>query len=105
MSTMQRTKGAAAEREVCALLRDMTGKDYARNLDQTRDSGGDIVAGRYLLEVKRQERLCIDDWWRQAVNSADEALKVPVVVFRRSRQAWRVVITLNEFVRLAREEL
>jgi hypothetical protein len=102
---MSRTKGQVGEREVCSLLRDMTGKDYARNLDQTRDSGGDILAGRYLLEVKRQEVLKIDAWWEQACCSADDANKEPVIVFRRSRQPWRVVISLTEFVRLAREEM
>jgi Holliday junction resolvase len=101
MSKSQRVKGCAAEREVCRIIKEKTGVDVARNLDQTRDGGGDIRYANYNIEVKRQERLNIPAWLAQAEAATPDGCE-PVVAFRASRQPWRVVITLEHFLSLAK---
>lgn len=51
------------------------------------------------VEVKRQETLQPDRWSRQAEAEAPEGA-VPIVVYRRDREPWRVLVTLDEFLRL-----
>ena len=94
-----RTKGAAAEREVCQIIRDILLVDVNRNLDQTRDGGNDIDLGKYKLEIKRQETLALPTWCRQ-VELACNNDEIPVVVYRTSREPWRVVLPLEEFLLL-----
>jgi hypothetical protein len=55
------------------------------------------------LEVKRQERLRVVEWCEQA--EADAAAgAVPLVVFRRSRERWRVVLPFDDFLGLVPPE-
>jgi hypothetical protein len=71
MGAMQRNKGAAGEREVLKLLGERLGITLNRNLSQTRNGGADCVElGRIRLEIKRQEKLNIPAWWRQAEEQA-----------------------------------
>lgn len=111
----RRNKGATGEREVAALLSHELGRDVKRHLGQARDGGHDIQIGRFVIEVKRQERLAIEDWCRQVeaacttVSNIDEdgelGRPVPVVVFRRNGQPWRAVVPMDFLVYAIREEL
>ena len=94
MGKSQRSKGAAAEREVCKILNDELGLDLKRNLTQYQQSDGDIEVGGWLLEVKRQENLSLRTWWDQAVRQAENSELAPAVVYRQSRQPWKVIIPL-----------
>lgn len=110
-----RNKGAAGERELAALLSDELGVVVKRKLGQARDGGHDIEIGRFLIEVKRQERLAIEDWCKQIetacttysqINDSGELEQpVPVVVFRRNGQPWRAVLPLDFLIYAIREEL
>lgn len=110
-----RRKGAAGERELAAMLTDELGFEVKRKLGQARDGGYDLQVGRFAIEVKRQERLQIEDWCRQveaAVTVAadidsDGNLRppVPVVVFRRSGQPWRAVVPIQWLIEVMREDL
>lgn len=100
MGAKERNKGANGEREVCALLKSFTGSPFARNLDQTREGGGDVVFGPLLLEVKRQERLKMPEWQAQATVSAQNAKLLPAVVWRRSREEWWVAMPLVQYLAL-----
>jgi len=91
-----RRKGQVGEREVAALLRENLGGDYCRNLDQTREGGGDINCGRWLIEVKRVQVSSIPSWWRQAVASAKAKGKTPALWYRSDRKPWRVMVPLPE---------
>lgn len=91
-----RRKGADGEREVCALLRENLGGSFARNLDQTRDGGGDVMCGVYLIEVKRVQKASVAAWWKQAVASAKRKGMVPCLWYRADRKPWRVVLPLPE---------
>jgi len=98
---MSRNKGAAAEREVAAILEAALGVPVKRKLGQARDSGDDIQVGRYRFEVKRRETLAVDQWCAQVEKAAGQ--DVPVVVYRRSHQPWRVVLKLEDFIELIRD--
>ena len=89
MSAMQRRKGAAAEREVLRLLGEELGQMLQRNLSQTREGGADCLCVRgWAIEVKRQEALSRPAWWRQAVVQAERVGQEPMLLYRRSREAW-----------------
>jgi hypothetical protein len=99
-----RNKGARGEREFCDILTQALGEKVTRQLGQARDGGSDVVLQPFRFEVKRQERLAINDWIAQAEAGTPPG-EIPVVAFRRNNQPWRVIITLGEFIRLAREEM
>ena len=104
MGRAERLKGARGENEVAALLTESLGIAVKRKLGQARDGGDDIQVGRWRLEVKRRERIQIEDWCRQV----EECLQIgetPVVVFRRSGQPWRACLLLEDLIPLLRESL
>ena len=103
MGKYQRDKGSRSERELCALLRDSLGIDVRRNLGQERDSGNDIDLPGFAVEVKRRARIAgVYDWLRQA---EDAETGVPVVAMRADRGGWLVVMRLEDWIPLAREEI
>ena len=104
MSKSQRDKGAAAEREVAAILSEVLGVQVRRKLGQVRDGGDDLEVGPFRIEVKRRETLAMDAWSRQ-VEACAGADQVPVVVYRRSREPWRVSLLLTDFLPLMGGEL
>lgn len=98
MGRMSREKGKRGEREVRDVFRAAGITDAVRaghRQVQADDKTPDVVtvAGLH-MEVKRQERLCIAEWVRQA--EADAALTgaVPAVAYRQNNQPWRVVVPL-----------
>jgi Holliday junction resolvase len=101
-----REKGARAEREVCAILREhghiaartpMSGGSHWKG-DIHNPDGGPSIQGHH-LEVKMVEKLAIPRWLRQAEADCPEG-DVPVLVFRQSRQPWRVVVPLEYWLNL-----
>lgn len=106
MGKSQRTKGAAGEREVCAILRDTLGVDAHRNLSQTRDGGTDIAVGNFRIECKRRARIGgIYDWMAQSEASCTEPGQIPVVMARADGHGWIAMVRLNDFCRLMGNEL
>lgn len=98
-----KAKGSAAEREVVGILA-ASGYDVHR----TPHSGalewlkGDICGfpGCH-IEVKRQEALRISEWCAKAEAEAEG--KPALLIFRRSREPWRVVLKLEDFLRMVEE--
>ncbi len=98
-----RAKGSAAEREVVEVLR-----SHGYDVHRTPHSGalewmkGDVTgfSGCH-IEVKRHEALRISEWCGKAEAEADG--KPALLVFRRSREPWRVCLTLESFLRLMEE--
>lgn len=106
MSKSQRTKGAAGEREVCHILRDRLGVEARRNLTQTREGGTDIAVGQFRIECKRRARIGgIYDWMAQSEAACTEPSQIPVVMARADGKKWLVVLTIEDFCRLAGNEL
>jgi hypothetical protein len=97
MSKSQRTKGAVAEREFAGLLNERLDVDCARNLEQTRNGGADLLGvGPWAIEVKRHERLAIEQWWRQACAQACDAY--PALAYRQSRRPWSIIVPLSALI-------
>ena len=96
-------KGSGAERELVKILTD-AGIQAVRN-DQ-RWSGGhenpDISAEHagisFHIEVKRQERLRLNEAIDQAIRDAN-GKAFPVVVHRSNRQPWLVTFRLDDFLK------
>lgn len=89
MGARSRRKGAAGEREALHLLGAELGESLARNLLQTREGGGDCLQIEgWVIEVKRCEQLRRPSWWAQAVAQAEREGCRPMLLYRRSREAW-----------------
>jgi hypothetical protein len=97
VSASSRTKGQAGEREIAALIRDLTGWDVRRRVRQ-HDGDSDLMGvPGWSIEVKRRARALRSDiaaWWKQAVEQAG-AGDWPVLFFRADRDAWRAVWPLG----------
>lgn len=94
-----RTKGASAEREVFKIISECLGIKVERNLVQTREGGSDTTVGDWAIEVKRQEVLNIQSWWRQAVEQAMRVNKNPMLIYRKSRMPWKVIVFVKDLLR------
>jgi Holliday junction resolvase len=100
MSIPARRKGRTAEQELVRELRDLLGEGIARNLDQARDGGCDILGiSGWSAECKRQERLELPAWWAQTLQQAEQAGGKPVLLYRQSRRPWRAVLALTDVAR------
>lgn len=111
MSAMQRSKGAAGEREVCRTLHDLLGIRLIRNLDQSRSGGHDLSVNpddtgpaadalrEFAPEVKRHARATdalLAQWWQQTTDQAARADLRPLLIYRQDRQEWRAVLRLAD---------
>lgn len=94
MSKTSRTKGAAAEREVAALLNDRLGLGLKRRLAQYQAGGHDLDGWPGVaVEVKRHRRATqglIADWWQQTLEQAQG--EIPLLAYRADQQQWRFVL-------------
>lgn len=107
MSINIRQKGQQGEREVCdwlnaiawRVLRD-EGLQYPskpifqRNQNQSAVGGSDITNPvQMCLEVKRQEQLDLNAWWKQCCTAAEKFGGRPIVLFRQNgKRKWRVLL-------------
>lgn len=95
-----RNKGAAAERELAALIRDTWGYEVHRGKVFYHES--DIVGLDGIhMEVKRQERLNVYEAIKQAIAEADKRSDgIPAVFHRRDREGWLVTMRLEDWIDL-----
>lgn len=98
-------KGKTGEREIADALNAIVYSIYKakgwavpknlwvqRNTQQSAIGGHDLTGTWGLaVEVKRQEQLSINTWWKQCKASADTLKSIPVLVFRQNKKPWRVV--------------
>jgi hypothetical protein len=95
MGLKSRVKGKVGEREIAAIVRDLTGwevKRKVRQLDGESDLEG--VPG-WCVEVKRHATATrgeIRSWWLQAVDQAKAEKKIPVLFYRKDKDEWRSVM-------------
>jgi hypothetical protein len=98
VSKSQRDKGLRGELEVAHIL-----AEHDLQLRNLEGHGDQLVLlplhGWLHIEVKRQERLCIPEWNRQAAREAPDGA-IPVVCYRRSREPWYVSLPLDQFLDL-----
>jgi hypothetical protein len=125
-----RQKGAVAEREVAALVQawwrqlepeclfvrtPSSGGWSGPQVREAFEASGDLMTTAkhfpFAVEVKRRENWCLDrvlaampspvwGWWRQAVRAAREVHRHPLLVFRKSREPWCVLLPTEMLVRL-----
>ena len=102
---MQRDKGLLGEREVnhvfAAFGWTMRGLEGMGDHVAMRPRSLDRSPGFNILhvEVKRQERLLLPKWIAQAEAEAPPGT-IPVVVYRRSREPWRIDMDLAQFLKV-----
>ena len=129
MKINSRSKGRRGEREVAALLErwwaqiepgtrfkptPLSGGWSTPDVRAAFQVSGDLVTTAetfpYCVEVKRREKWNLDkfilsykgplaNWWEQAVCAASENKKIPLLVFRRSREEWYAMMPLSEILR------
>lgn len=95
MAKMQRSKGAAAEREIAHILSDELGHLVKRKLGAARNGGSDIELPGWSLEIKRTEQW-LSEFWDQAERQAKAEGNRPALIWRKSRVAWMVWIDLHD---------
>jgi hypothetical protein len=66
-----------------------------RELGSARDGGSDGRTARFSIEVKRQERLNIGTWLKQARAQAQQDGSIPVVAYRQNRGDWTCLVELD----------
>lgn len=102
-----RTKGANGEREVATLMNAIIEHVLheeglplppkpviQRNQNQSAVGGSDLTNPfGYAIEVKRQEALSLNTWWKQSVTAANEFGGTPVVIYRQNgKRSWNVLL-------------
>lgn len=106
MTLHAQNKGKGGEREVARALNaiiveamqrhglPMPGVDIVqRNQNQSAVGGNDLTnTFGVAIEIKRQESLSINTWWKQTVASAERNNEIPVLVYRQNRKPWHVVM-------------
>lgn len=105
-----RNKGASAEREFSRLVLDGIGVKLARNLEQTRAGGCDLVVtgpmaapyAQYVsslsIEVKRYATAVPSDvrgWWEQATAQAIRTEREPLLAYKLDRREWQIMVPLH----------
>lgn len=98
--TNSKAKGAKGERELASKLREY-GYDCRRGQQYCGANGDADVVGlpNIHIECKRVEHLNLYDAISQAKADAKEG-EVPTVFHRKDRCEWLVTMTLNEWIKL-----
>lgn len=105
MSINVQNKGKNGEREVATALNAVVNrvlKDLGYEVPDTpviqRRQNQSAVGGKDLdgtfglaIEIKRQEQLSVNTWWKQCVASAQSSSEHPVLLFRQNRKPWRCI--------------
>jgi hypothetical protein len=92
----KRRKGVTGEREVTKMFED-AGAVRLYSLEKGGDTLVELNHFLFHVETKRQERLDLMRWVRQAESEAGASF-VPVVCFRQSKEPWRVTLLLKDFL-------
>ena len=93
------TKGRRAELELCDYLK-QRGYNAVPGEAQSYGKTPDIYGlDRLHVECKRHERLALDAWMAQSeTDAARFGDGCPVVIYRKNRQPWHIVMKLEDFL-------
>ena len=87
-----RTKGANGERELAQLLRKQGWADARRGQQYSGIGIADVVGVTGIhIECKRCEHIRDEEWMQQSERDAKRG-EVPVVIYRRNHEAWKVIL-------------
>lgn len=102
MAKNSRAKGARGEREFASLCR-QEGYDCRRGQQYSGIEGQDVVGLPHVhVEVKRVERLNIQNAIDQSVRDAAEG-KLPIVAHRKNYCPWLITMRAEDWFRIYRE--
>lgn len=95
-----RTKGKRGELEAAHILK-KHGYDARRGQQFAGINGdADVVGLPHIhLEIKRVEKLNIDDALQQSVRDANDA-EIPVVMHRKNRTEWKVTMLFEDWINM-----
>lgn len=88
-----RTKGQSGEREVAAIIRELTGHDVRRRVRQHQGDADLEGLPGWSVECKRHASTPpgkLAEWWAQTITQARDAQALPVLFYRGDRAGWRV---------------
>lgn len=70
---------------------------FQRNQNQSAVGGSDLTNPFHLaIEIKRQEAISINTWWKQCCTAAIADGAVPVLIFRQNGiRAWRCILRVD----------
>lgn len=100
MGKAQRDKGKRGERELAKRLREY-GYEARRGQQFCGKAGDADVIGidGLHIECKRVERLNLTDAYEQSKRDARPG-EMPVVMHRRNNEAWKVTLSLEDFMQI-----
>lgn len=103
MAINSREKGRRGEAELAALFREYGFEDARRGQQYCGANGDADVVGLPGIhaEVKRKEKLNIDDALAQAARDCGD--NTPAVFHRKNRTEWKVTLYLDDFMNLYKE--
>ena len=112
MGASQRRKGAAGEREACAVLSQATGEPWERTGSAQRRKGSTLPDVRPVdreslrdllhVEVKRGAKPSPTAALRQAEEVCHETQRVPVALTRADRGEWLVTVRFEDLQTVAK---
>lgn len=96
-----RAKGAAVEREFCAMVATHLGVSCQRNLEQSRSGGHDITgldgwAPEIKARAEQPPRGALLNMWAQTLDQAIAAKARPVLAVKVNRKGWTFYIDAAE---------
>lgn len=95
-----RTKGKRGELEAAHILKKY-GYDARRGQQFSGANGDPDVVGLpdIHLEIKRVEKLNIDDALQQSIRDARDA-EIPVVMHRKNRTEWKITMLFEDWIKM-----
>ena len=99
-----RAKGVRGERELSNYLKEH-GYDTRRGQQYCGANGDADVVGLdgFHIECKRVQALNIDKAYEQAESDSKEG-EMPIVCHRKDRMKWKVTLSLDDFLKLIKED-
>ncbi len=111
MSINIRQKGQTGEREIATMLNDRVQRlrmqfgltvhpvsdlPFQRNQNQSAVGGDDLTNPFSMaIEVKRQEVLSVNTWWKQCEASAARSGGIPILCYRQNRKPWVFMLQVD----------
>lgn len=102
MPLNSKMKGKAGELEACKVLERILGIAHERSVQYCGRAGDADIKGveGLHLEVKRVEKMNLYDAMKQAESDAPDD-KVPVVMHRKNRKGWVMIINAEDMISFA----
>ena len=102
MPINSKMKGKAGELEACKVLERILGINFERSVQYCGRAGDADIKGvdGLHLEVKRVEKMNLYDAMKQAESDAPDD-KVPVVMHRKNRKGWVMIINAEDMISFA----